>query len=237
MRRVQILIFLCLVLVAASIFAQNPSAADRTSTGNLPNHGLVLMIAHDSRPDPIGPGEMRKCLAKHPPLACVGFTVTLDNNGNETILFPWVSCPPQDPDVEYKAADGTWKSFPNRPVFICTATFAGLGLIHPGKGSPMWKRLAYMHLDTGLPDAADSSPDPLHPRGYTLLMGPVPLVIRLREKIGNCVVKPGVEEKDLPPPPYAGDSVSRLCDQSKSSGLPIVLVSNELELTTPPVPQ
>ena len=246
-----------LVLTASLTCAQTSSAPAQASPASLPNHGLVLRAALGSGPDPIGPVEMRKCLARHPPLACVGFNYTLDNNGNETILVPWWSCPPSYPEVEYKAPDGSWIPFPVRPgILSCTANIGGLGLIRPGKGAPSLIRLAYILLDTVLPDPAGQSgtnqsgtkktdgvvtlSQQISGNGYALLSGNGPCVIRLRQTIQGCVTKQPLSEKDLPTVPYSRDDVAKLCVDPKPPYIfvpLVVLESNELALTVPSAPQ
>jgi hypothetical protein len=228
--------FLCLTLFAAApILSQDRASSPLPPS--LPNHGLVLTIARDARPDPSPPDEMHRCLASHPALACVGFTMTLDNNGSETMLFSWVTCPQRFPEVEYKASDGTWKPFPERPIAgVCLSTIGGFGLIHPGKGSPTWLRLAYMNLAAAFPDPAanPSGPRQASGGGYKLLTGSGPFIIRLRQRIGDCVTRQLIDDKDLPTP-GSGDDVSRFCDPTAA---PIgVLESNELELTAPSAPR
>lgn len=49
------------------------------------DHGLVLILSHDATPEPTDPAALKTCLAHNPSPACVPLTLTIKNEGKETI--------------------------------------------------------------------------------------------------------------------------------------------------------
>ena len=76
--------------------SQNPGPSDR---------GLSVILSEDAPPEPSDSTELKNCVARHPPLACVLLTVTVKNEGRETVLTWWSTCGEPDMDFDLQKSD------------------------------------------------------------------------------------------------------------------------------------
>lgn len=77
------------------------------------NHGLVLVLSRNETPEPPDSFALKTCLANHPALACVPLSLTIKNEGTETILRFFLSCSDRSIGFDLLMPDGNWEPFPS----------------------------------------------------------------------------------------------------------------------------
>ena len=195
-----------LVLVAVSVvmtaigFAQNDAGSSLQSQKPGPSDdGLLVILSADSAPEPSDSGQLKNCVARHHPLACVLLTLTLKNEGRETVLTWWSTCGEPGMDFDLQKSDGSWEPFPPAPIDyrdshlsdipICFRSFTYIQKLFPGESHVEQIRLAdlFLHLDTtDLPPPDDGFIHPHHP-GVAFLSTPGLHTIRVRLRVVGCV--------------------------------------------------
>jgi hypothetical protein len=193
-----------LVLVAVSVvmatlgFAQNDAVSSAQSPKPGPsNHGLVVILSQDAAPEPSDSEQLKNCVARHPPLACVLLTLTVKNEGSETVLTWWSTCGEPGMDFDLQKSDGSWEPFPPVPIdyhdFVdllsCSRSFTEVQRLVPGESHVEQIRLAdpFLRLDaTDLPPPDDGFIHPHH-AGVAFLSARGRHTIRVRLRVVGCV--------------------------------------------------
>ena len=197
------------------------------------NHGLVLVLSRNETPEPPDSFALKTCLANHPALACVPLSLTIKNEGTETILRFFLSCSDRSIGFDLLMPDGNWEPFPSS----IGSTYPGRNIFmaegfRPGESYVLHLRLTdpSLWLDTAFPsrDPDGGLPHKRQEKGYALLEGLGSHTIRAHRYIEGCTasakLRPG---SDLNPLAYKS-----LCVGGSASKLRFVLQSNELSLET-----
>jgi hypothetical protein len=192
------------------------------------DHGLVLILSHDATPEPTDPAALKTCLAHNPSPACVPLTLTIKNEGKETILSWFHTCGQAFAYFDLRRPDGTWMAFPMdlENMWTCDSNVMGIERLLPGTSRTLRFRLADESLMLGTSFPRSGEPEELH-RGYALLTGPGPYTIRAHWNVDGCAssekVNPGSQSG-----PFGGRS---LCaNGSERQPHFVVIQSNELTL-------
>ncbi len=237
-KNLPLILTFCLI-VAVSVSAQVSGSHQRTLSST---HGLKLILQRDPLPNALGKNTSpqdpeRECLANHPLLACTPLAIVLKNEGTDTILRWFSSCPSNGVDVriEIQNGDRGWQIFPQGELIVCSRNVLGVQSIAPGKSYEYRLRLADpgLQLDTELPNALNDYHQSLLTntrRGYALLTGQGSPVIRAVWKITGCIAaqtqRGSAQELD----PFVTQS---LCVESNQQEQGFILLqSNELKLET-----
>ena len=155
-------------------------------------HGLVLRLALVTPPEAPDSAQLRGCLAHSPKAACVPMVATVTNQGTQTILEWSMSCS-SPAGIEIKLPEGNWEPFPQGELPICTRNVLEVKALAPGESAVMRFRMADLSLDTEFPP--DDAFIHLN-KGYKLLAGTDPVVIRAVVHVAGCVSTKDVHEKD-----------------------------------------
>ena len=142
MRSIPVWLVPILVVAAVAQSATSPAAANATHD----NHGLVLTLSRDPDPQPPDAAQLKACLAHNTPINCIPLIAKLKNEGKETILSSWTSCPPLPIGYafELRTLEGDWERLPPgaNGGFTCTATVGGISAFSPGGVFKIGLRLA-----------------------------------------------------------------------------------------------
>jgi hypothetical protein len=179
--------FLSLVAVSVAAgtvaFAQNdvrnPDPAD---------HGLLLILSQDKALEPSESTAHKTCLSNHPPLACALLTITVKNEGTETVLRWSMSCGDLGIGFDLKKSDGGWEPFTmGGDLPICSRNMLEVRKLSPGDSYVQHIRLAdRFYTGTAFPPPDDGLIHPHH-QGYEFLTAPGPHTIRARWYVDGCV--------------------------------------------------
>lgn len=231
------------LLMGAFGVAQNDAASYPQSQKAAPfdHHGLLVILSQDATPELSESSELKNCLARHPPLACVLLTVTVKNVGREAFLTWWSTCGEPGMDFDLQKSDGRWEPFPPAPVdyrgdprdlLACFRSFTYVEMLSPGKSHAEQIRLAdpFLHLDTiDSPPPDDGFIHPHHP-GVALLSSPGAHTIRVRLRVVGCVRSGKLKPSD----PLKAFSERSQCAAGTDVDLRFaVLQSNEINLSAP----
>jgi hypothetical protein len=234
-------------LFAACLFAIPSAFAQATPPNGVPvtaephgkssveaveaDHGLVLILAQDvtshATPEAPDSDDLKACLANHPPLACLPISLTIQNQGKDTILSWSSSCGHRYIGFEALTADGAWEAIPKGDVLVCSQNILALQIIAPGESAVLRFRLAdaWLELDTTLPPEDEQ----LHSnRGFVLLDSTSPHTIRAKWNIHGCIASDKLNPGSHPEAAHA----FRLCE-TQSSPQFAALQSNALKLELP----
>ena len=130
----------------------------------------------------------------HPPAACVPLTLTLKNEGKETVAVVSASCGSDGLGFDLMGSDGNWEPFPSGKVLVCARNILSVQILAPGESSTRRRRLGDADLELDLTSPAkDVSPNKQvvqmnRGTGYARISGTGPYQIRAREKINGCVI-------------------------------------------------
>jgi hypothetical protein len=189
-------------------------------------HGLALILSRDAPPNPDQGGHRPTCPANQPPLACTPLTLTLKNEGNETIVSWGVNCGHRYTRFESLRPDGAWQPFPTNNLLVCDKNVLVLQIIAPGESSTLHLTLADpgWELDTARPPDDDQ----LHAsQGFEFLTGKAPHTIRARWNIHGCAAAGHPTQSDV----HGPTAWFSLCAEGSERGPQFaVLESNELQL-------
>lgn len=235
---------LFLTVVAVSLvmgtfgFAQNDAVSPSPSQKPGPSdHGLLLILSQDATPEPSDSSELRTCLARHLPLACVLLTITIKNDGAETVLAWWSTCGDTGMAFDLQKSDGSWEPFPpaplsDRDIPLCSRNFTYVQKASPGESHVEQIRLAdvFLYLDTALPPLDDGLIHPRHP-GSAFLMAAGPHTIRLRWHVVGCIASGKLKPGDVP---NAFTAQSLCVAGTEVNPRFVALQSNELNLSVRP---
>jgi hypothetical protein len=179
---------------------------------------LVLTLSQD-QPEPSDSTALKDCLVNHPPPACALLTLTLKNEGKETILSWFGTCNDLRIGFALLAQDGNWKPLPTELWGVCVSDVLMMESLPPGKSDVVHLRLADRSLQ-------------ISSNGYALLTGPGPLAIRSSWTIWGCIAS-GNLKADSTPDPVAARG---LCVQGTAPKQAIVVaLSNKLTMKTTPL--
>jgi hypothetical protein len=204
------------------------------------NHGLVLLFTRDKTTEPPESVALRTCLADHPRLACIPLTLTIKNEGGETVLRSYLSCSDRSIGIDLLMPNGNWQPFPGNEGFVypgpgtaftlmepvCGANGLVLEGYRPGESRVFHMRLAdpSLWLDTAFPAPPVPGHPPNHEKGYAILTGPSPVVIRARMSIAGCIASNQLKRDDVL-------DLRSLCTKgSEVKERFVALQSNELQL-------
>lgn len=101
---------------------------------------LVLSLAQDSAFNSQS-AEFQSCLQKFPKVACTPLVATLKNEGKQTIVRFFTSCPGDFPGVRLKMPNGHWGSIPAE-LQICNRNMLEMQRLDPGQTYAVRFRLA-----------------------------------------------------------------------------------------------
>jgi hypothetical protein len=212
MRERLLLAFLCCLVLALGVSAQQESQSKPSSTST---HGLRLLLKQDSlhkaQNGTSEPVHSKGCFERNPTIDCVPIVVTLKNEGDETILRWFSTCPGGvlDASFEIQNPDGTWQSFIPGDFFHCTSNGIAVQRIAPGE-SYEWKlKLS----DLKLPFAAGQS-----------------RTARVRWALTGCVAA----QRDIPQEDLFVDTAHCFGDKEPQHTF-VSLESNEFRLETKPI--
>jgi hypothetical protein len=193
------------------------------------NHGLRLILKQEAFQHPL-----QSCLDRYPPIACIPFRMVLKNEGNETILRWFSSCPSgfMDASVEIQHPDGTWDLFPHDELIVCSSNVLGVAVIAPGESFEWHLSLAdpSLQLDTELPSAADKRQISTK-KGYALVTGQGQVTVRANWSFTGCVAAHKDVTRTLGP--FDGRAQCNGGKQPQPNF--VVLQSNEIRLGTEPL--
>jgi hypothetical protein len=239
-----------LVLVAISVvvttlgFAQNDAVPSPQSQKPGPSdHGLSVILSEDAPPEPSDSAQLKNCVARHHPLACVLLKLTVKNEGSETVLTWWSTCGEPGIDFDLQKSDGSWVPFPPAPIDyhdsdlsglpICSRSFGYVQRLFPGESHVEQITLAdlFLRLDTtDLPPPDDGFIHPHHP-GVAFLSAPGPHTIRVRLRVVGCVRSRKLTPSD---PPNEFNARSQCAAGTDVDQRFAVLQSNEMILSARP---
>jgi hypothetical protein len=192
-------ILLAVAVIAGSLgFAQNVDASSHRSQKPVAtDRGLVMTLAEDLSEPPDSP-DLKACMAGHPPLACVMLTITIRNEGVDTILTWTASCGNGGLGFELQESDGSWEPFPlsYADLPICSRNVLEVQKLAPGESRVLRIRLAdsSLSLDTAF-DPPDGRMHPHHP-GRAFLVAPGRHTIRAVRNLAGCVASSRLKAGD-----------------------------------------
>jgi hypothetical protein len=215
--------YLLLIVVAMSVLTAVLSSA-QTDTSlshdvkkqDSADHGLVLTLSQDQTPEPPDSTDLKTCLATHPPAACALLTLTLKNEGKETILSWYSTCDDRSIGFALLTQDGTWKPLP-KEMWVCGSTMLWAQSLPPGKSDVVHIRLAERSLQ-------------ISSNGYALLAGPGPFTIRASWTIRGCVASGDLKADSTPDLSTAKCAQGTAMKQSFAAAL-----SNKLTMMATPL--
>ena len=148
MRKNSLLVQVCCLILATAAKSQIPGETSSRGT-----HGLTLTIkesspSKDSDENTSQRSHFKSCLDRHPSFACKPLIVTLKNEGDETILRWFTTCPGGILDASFDlwSATGGWHSFRPGDSFSCTANVTAVQWIGPGESYEWRSTLADLNL-------------------------------------------------------------------------------------------
>lgn len=252
---------LFLSLIAALTIMQTFGYAQADAISSSPpqtpassDHGLVLILSRDAKAEPPNSDQLKNCLARSVPLACILLTITVRNEGTETLLTFLSTCGYGYIAFDLQKPDGTWELFPfppleteDLPLSLCTRSFPYVQKLAPGEShvEQTWLANSFLHMDTALPPPDDERVHPHHP-GSAFLMAPMPHKIRLHWNVTACVVSSKLKPGDFPDASFSGvqpaiqlanRTAQSFCESSgseKGQTFMVPLQSNELDLPSRP---
>jgi hypothetical protein len=191
--------FLTLVAVSVAMgtvaFAQN-DVPPRSQNPAPADHGLLLILSQDQTLEPSESTALKTCRSNHPPLACALLTITVKNEGTETVLRWTMSCSDVGIGFDLKASDGSWEPFTmGDDLPLSSRNILEVQKLSPGDSYVKHIRLAdRFYTGTAFPPPDDALIHPRH-QGYEFLTAPGPHIIRARWYVDGCVasdkLKPG----------------------------------------------
>jgi hypothetical protein len=173
----------CLYLLGITVlsmtlaFAQDarPSHGMRKQGPGDHDHDLVLTLSQDQS-EPANSTALKDCLVSHPSAACALLTLTLKNEGKETLLSWFSTC--NDVSIRFALLeqDDKWKPLPTDVWGVCVSDMLGEHSLPPGKNTVVHLRLSERSLQ-------------ISSDGYALLASPLPLTIRASWTIWGCAAR------------------------------------------------
>ncbi|MBI3478197.1 MAG: hypothetical protein HY010_20885 [Acidobacteria bacterium] len=192
------------------------------------DHGLVLILGLDTTPESTESPALKTCLAHNPPPACVPLTLTIKNEGKETILSWFHTCGQAVALFDLRQPDGTWMAFPMdlANMWACSSNMMGVESLLPGASRTSRFRLADESLMLGTSFPRTGDPEAWH-RGYAVLGGPGPYTLRAHWNVDGCTASEKVDRDSQLDP-----SGAPLCAKG-SERQPHFLVIQSNEVTLP----
>ncbi len=225
----RLFIAFAVVLLMANTAAAQRDSGSPTNASAPDRGGLVIHLAKS--PDEAVDSDAKKtCLADHPPASCELLTVTLKNEGSQAILSWHTTCQ-VGIGFDVATADG-WKPFPSGTsvgeIPICARNVLFVRRLLPGQSYVQHLRLAdpSLGLNTTAPPSDDDGALHVRGKGYALLMGNEPLVIRARWHMNNVCLASDAVKSDSDLNPFAG----RLLCARGMDPHPTILTSEALRL-------
>jgi hypothetical protein len=210
--------------VAAQSAPQKDAERHSEASGD---HGLVLILGLDATPESPESPALKTCLAHNPPPACVPLTLTIKNEGKETILSWFHTCGQVFALFDLRQRDGTWMAFPMdlANMWTCGSNVMGVESLLPGASRTSRFGLAEESLMLGTSFPRTGEPESWH-RGYTLLAGTGPYTLRAHWNVDGCTASEKVgRDSQLDP------SGAPLCAKgSERQPHFVVIQSNEVTL-------
>jgi hypothetical protein len=237
-------LFLSLIaaLIVVRTFSYAQADATASSTQQRPassNHDLVLILSQDAKAEPPNSDQLKNCLARNVPLACILLTFTVKNEGAQNLLIFWSTCGYGYIAFDLQKSDGTWELFALPPpetedIPLCTRSFPYVQKLAPGEShvEQTWLANSFLHMDTALRPPDDGRIHPHHP-GSAFLTAPMPHKIRLHWNVTACVVSSKLKPGDIPDA-FTAQSFCESSGGEKGQQFVVPLQSNELDLPARP---
>jgi hypothetical protein len=206
---------LLVLMLSVSVGQERPSTPQTVQDRASAESGLTVGLSQDGTLEPSESVPLKACLAAHPPLFCVLFTLVITNTGENTILAVGGSCEGPQITFDLRRSDGSWRNFPPKMGITCSSNMLGVQSLAPHESSIMHIRFSDLFLDMDTSEARVEA------------AGRGPFVIRANWTIWGCAasgkLKKGISVDFL--------TASSLCSGGTAPRRDFALLrSNELEV-------